>query len=212
MGCALQGSGERNHRRLQFGQFEADLEKQQLYKRGLPLRLENLPFRLLVALLERPGSAVSREELRLRLWPDGIHVDFDEGLNTAVRKLRHALEDSADTPLFIETVPRKGYMLIAPVAEARSSTGVETDPQLMSARGNGNGFGVDVRPAPTTFAISLFLGCCHHVAGSRLASSCSRSGPRLRRRTGLRLRLSAPFVDAIHCARTVIGDPASRSD
>src|ERR1700719_1866024 len=116
VGCTLQGGGEHKQPRLQFGQFEADLEKQQLYKRGLPVRLENLAFLVLAALLERPGSPVSREELRLRLWPNGTHVDFDEGLNTAVRKLRHALGDSADSPLFIETVPRKGYILIARAA------------------------------------------------------------------------------------------------
>jgi DNA-binding winged helix-turn-helix (wHTH) protein/Tol biopolymer transport system component len=148
VGCTLQGGGERKQPRLQFGQFEADLEKQQLYKRGLPVRLENLPFLVLAALLERPGSPVSREELRLRLWPNGTHVDFDEGLNTAVRKLRHALGDSADSPLFIETVPRKGYILIAPVAEASASPDVENVQHLGPGNNSGNGIAVEVRPTP----------------------------------------------------------------
>jgi DNA-binding winged helix-turn-helix (wHTH) protein len=150
VGCALQGGSERKHPRLQFGQFEADLEKQQLYKRGLPVRLENLPFLVLAALLERPGAAVSREELRARLWPNGTHVDFDEGLNTAVRKLRHALGDSADAPLFIETVPRKGYILIAPVAEASALFDIENDQHLLPSNDSGNGVAVDVRPTPTS--------------------------------------------------------------
>jgi DNA-binding winged helix-turn-helix (wHTH) protein len=146
VGCALQGGSGRKHPRLQFGQFEADLENQQLYKRGLPVRLENLPFLVLAALLERPGSAVSREELRARLWPNGTHVDFDEGLNTAVRKLRHALGDSADSPLFIETVPRKGYILIAPVAEASALSDIENDQHLLPDNNSGNGVAVEVRP------------------------------------------------------------------
>lgn len=150
VGCALQGGSERKHLRLQFGQFVADLENQQLYKRGLPVRLEKLPFLVLTALLERPGNAVSREELRARLWPNGTHVDFDEGLNTAVRKLRHALGDSADTPLFVETIPRKGYVLIAPVAEASALSDVENDQHLLSGNNGGDGAAVDVRRTPTS--------------------------------------------------------------
>ena len=150
VGCALQGGSEHKHLRLQFGQFEADLENQQLYKRGLPVRLENLPFLVLTALLERPGSAVSREELRARLWPNGTHVDFDEGLNTAVRKLRHALGDSADAPLFIETIPRKGYILIAPVAEASALSDIENDQHLLPDNNSGNGVVIDLRPTLTS--------------------------------------------------------------
>ena len=127
-------SSSKNLPRVRFGQFEADLANEKLYKRGLPVRLENLPFCVLAALLEHPGSLVTREELRARLWPDGTHVDFDEGLNTAVKKLRYALGDSSDTPLFIETIPRKGYILVAPVSEAKQSA--------ESAPGNGRPHGV----------------------------------------------------------------------
>ncbi len=104
-----------NRIRFRFGQFEADLSEGKLFKRGVLVRLENRPFQVLAALLERPGDLVTREELYARLWPAGTYVDFDEGLNTAVRKLRHALRDSADTPILIETVPRKGYRFIAPL-------------------------------------------------------------------------------------------------
>lgn len=102
--------------RVRLGQFEADLSAGKLFKRGIVVRLENEPFQVLAALLERPGDLVTREELYARLWPPGTYVDFDEGLNTAIRKLRYALRDSAKTPFLIETVPRKGYRFIAPLA------------------------------------------------------------------------------------------------
>ena len=101
--------------RLRFGQFELDRVEEKLLKRGLPVRLENQPLQILATLLERPGELVNREELCTRLWPDGTHVDFDEGLNTAIKRLRYALGDSAENPVFIETVPRRGYRFIAPV-------------------------------------------------------------------------------------------------
>lgn len=101
--------------RLRFGQFELDVSGERLLKRGLPVRLENQPFLTLAALLSRPGEIVSREELSSSLWPDGTYVDFDEGLNTAIKKLRYALGDSAESPVFIETVPKRGYRFIAPV-------------------------------------------------------------------------------------------------
>ena len=78
-------------------------------------RLADQPLALLTALLERPGEMVSREELRLRLWPEGTFVDFDHGLNSAVSRLREALKDSANTPRFVETIPRRGYRLLVPV-------------------------------------------------------------------------------------------------
>ncbi len=88
-----------------------------LFNRGVPVRIENQPFQILVALLERPGEVIGREELRTRLWPDGTYVDFDEGVNTAISKLRYALRDSAETPVFVETVPRRGYRFLAPVSD-----------------------------------------------------------------------------------------------
>jgi Tol biopolymer transport system component/DNA-binding winged helix-turn-helix (wHTH) protein len=101
---------------VRFGQFELDLSEERLFKKGLPVRLENQPFQILAALVNYPGEMVSREELCANLWPDGTYVDFDEGLNTAIKKLRFALGDSAERPVFIETVPRRGYRFIAPVS------------------------------------------------------------------------------------------------
>src|SRR5713226_4080262 len=102
-------------RRLGFGLFEADLSARELYKRGLPVPLQDQPFQILTVLLERPGEVVTREELRKKLWPGDTFVDFDEGLNTAIKKLRYALGDSPDNPTFVVTIPRRGYRFIAPV-------------------------------------------------------------------------------------------------
>ena len=104
--------------RIRFGQFEADLSQGKLLKRGVVVRLEHRPFQVLASLLESPGNVVTREELKSRLWPSGTYVDFDEGLNTAVRKLRAALGDSSESPVFVETVPRRGYIFVAPVEYA----------------------------------------------------------------------------------------------
>ena len=120
--------------RLRFGQLELDLSQEKLLRRGLPVRLGNQPLRILATLLEHPGEVVSREELRARLWPDGTYVDFDEGLNTAIKTLRYALGDTADNPTFIETVPRRGYRFIAPVQvsplEADARKPVDAPPAL----------------------------------------------------------------------------------
>jgi DNA-binding winged helix-turn-helix (wHTH) protein/Tol biopolymer transport system component len=104
-----------NRRAVSFGQFKLDLSEGRLLKKDLPVRLENQPLQILATLLEHPDEIVSREELCTRLWPDGTYVDFDEGLNTAIKKLRYVLGDSADNPTFIETIPRRGYRFIAPV-------------------------------------------------------------------------------------------------
>ena len=98
-----------------FGSFELDLATGELRKSGVRIKLQEQPFQVLRALVERPGEVVTREELRERLWPGDTFVEFDDGLNTAVRKIRQALGDSADNPRFVETLPRRGYRFIAPV-------------------------------------------------------------------------------------------------
>jgi len=99
-----------------FGSFEADLHERKLTKMGGRISLQDQPFRILALLLERPGQLVTREEIRQKLWPRDVFVNFDAALNTAVRKLRDVLNDSADNPRFVETVPRQGYRFVAPVA------------------------------------------------------------------------------------------------
>src|SRR5208282_107481 len=98
-----------------FGAFELDLRSGELRKKGVRIRLQEQPFEVLTVLLQRPGEVVTREELRSAIWPADTFVDFDNSLNTAINKLREALGDSADSPRFIETLPRRGYRFIAPV-------------------------------------------------------------------------------------------------
>ena len=105
---------------LRFGVFELDPAQGELRREGVKVRLQDQPLRLLQVLLERPGEIVTREELRERLWPKEF-VDFDHGLNTAIRKLRAALDDTADSPRYIETLARRGYRFIAPVSPAVAS-------------------------------------------------------------------------------------------
>lgn len=99
-----------------FGSFEFDQQIGELRKHGLRIKLQQKPMQVLAILLEKPGSIVSREELQRRLWPDGIFVDFDHSLNTAIKKLRDAVGDTAVTPRYIATVDRQGYRFVAPVS------------------------------------------------------------------------------------------------
>jgi TolB-like protein/DNA-binding winged helix-turn-helix (wHTH) protein/Tfp pilus assembly protein PilF len=100
---------------LRFGPFQVDLASGELHKHGVRLRLQEQPFQILVMLLENPGEVVTRDELRNKLWSADTFVDFDVGLNNAVLRLRNVLGDSADSPRFIETLPRRGYRFIAQV-------------------------------------------------------------------------------------------------
>jgi Tol biopolymer transport system component/DNA-binding winged helix-turn-helix (wHTH) protein len=102
-------------RTVRFGVFEVDLDRAELRKQGLRVRLQEQPFQVLAALLSSPGEVVTREELIQRLWPDGTVVDFDRGLNAAVTRLRQALSDSAESPRYVETVARRGYRFVGPV-------------------------------------------------------------------------------------------------
>src|SRR5215471_17301679 len=97
-----------------FATFELDLQAQELRKAGLRLKLTGQPFQVLVILLERPGTVVTREELQKRLWPDTF-VDVDHNLNTAINKIREALGDSSENPRFVETLPRRGYRFIGSI-------------------------------------------------------------------------------------------------
>src|SRR5437016_14292617 len=116
------------HSRIaRFGIFEVDLQARELRKAGLKIRLHYQPFQVLIALIERPGEVVTREELRKRIWPGGTFVDFDSGLNTAVNRLREALGDSAENPRFVETLSRRGYRFLAPVEDRanKEAAGIE---------------------------------------------------------------------------------------
>src|SRR5580692_12642039 len=98
-----------------FGAFVLDPGSGELRRNGAKLKLQEQPFQVLLKLLENPGNLVTREELHSTLWPADTFVDFDTGLNSAIRKLREVLGDSADEPRYIESLPRRGYRLIVPV-------------------------------------------------------------------------------------------------
>ena len=102
-------------RKTHFGAYELDLRSGELYKHGIRIKLQDQPFKILALLLERAGDVVTREELRQKLWPADTFVDFDTGLNSAIKKLRDVLADSAEEPRYIETLPRRGYRFIAHV-------------------------------------------------------------------------------------------------
>lgn len=116
-----------NSKIARFGVFELDLSAGELRKNGVKLRLQEQPFRFLAILLEHAGNVVTREELRRQLWPSDTFVDFDHSLNTAVNKVREALDDSASSPRYVETLARRGYRFIAPVQPPIQN---ELDPEL----------------------------------------------------------------------------------
>ena len=107
---------------VRFGVFEFAVETGDLWKAGHRIRLPEQPRQVLLMLVARPGELVTREEVRAALWPDDTFVDFDAGLNVVVNKIRHVLDDSASSPRYIETLPRRGYRFIAPVESVAPRT------------------------------------------------------------------------------------------
>src|SRR5437764_2913486 len=102
-------------RYLRFGPFQIDLQREELFKEGSRVRIPSKVFQVLLALVERPGEIVTRDDLRARLWPGGTFVNYDANVNTTVNKLRLALGDSPDQPMYVETVPRQGYCFVGSV-------------------------------------------------------------------------------------------------
>lgn len=113
--CTEGASPEWPARYARFGKFHADLAKAELYEAGKRRKSQAKVFQALLVLLSRPGDIVTREEVRKRLWPDAVQVNFDANVNTAMNKLRILLGDSREGPVYIETVPRRGYSFIAAV-------------------------------------------------------------------------------------------------
>lgn len=102
-------------KRYRFGAFEADAATGELRRQGVRVRIHAQPFQVLMMLVERPGEVVTREEISKELWPDGTFVDYEQGVNSAVNRVREALGDKANSPRFVETLARKGYRFVAPV-------------------------------------------------------------------------------------------------
>jgi DNA-binding winged helix-turn-helix (wHTH) protein len=119
-----------------FGVFELFSATGELRKHGLRLKLQDQPVRILILLLEHAGEIVTREQIQKRLWADDVHVDYENAINSAVRKIREALTDTSDNPRFVETVARRGYRFIAPVGRVRTGAVVpevvtEVMPEVM---------------------------------------------------------------------------------
>ena len=120
------GSG----RLVRFGEFEIDERAGELRKEGIKVRLQEQPLQILQILLEHPGEVVTREELRKRVWPTDTFVDFDHGINNAVKRLREALSDTAETPRYIETLPRRGYRFLHAAATTSPNVSIAVLPFL----------------------------------------------------------------------------------
>ncbi len=109
-------------RLIQFGVFELDMDAAELHKQGVKVKLQDQPFKVLQILLEKPGQIVTRNELRARVWPANTYVEFDQGLYSAMGRLRETLGDSSESPRFVETLPRRGYRFIAPITASAALT------------------------------------------------------------------------------------------
>jgi len=150
-------------RLVRFGTFEVDLAAGELRKNGVRLKLTGQPFQVLAVLLERPGEVITREELQKRLWPDTF-VDVDHNLNTAINKIREVLGDSAESPRFVETLPRRGYRFVAPV-EGRHAADLPSDLGPPVARPLWR------RPTSIGFVLLVFLVCAGVVIYKRAHSA-----------------------------------------
>jgi TolB-like protein/DNA-binding winged helix-turn-helix (wHTH) protein/Tfp pilus assembly protein PilF len=166
-------------RRFCFDVFELDLRAGELRKRGVKLHLQGQPLQVLAALLNRPGDVVTRDELRAEIWTADTFVDFDHSLHNAIARVREVLGDSADTPRYIETLPRRGYRFIAPV------TGVEIEPPRPTTQsGQSSEAPVGVRPNKLRAALALtllgFLAIGSVLWLLRTTSRRTAAAPRLR--------------------------------
>ena len=180
---------------VRFGVFEADLRAGELHKQGLRVKLQPQPFQILTILLEHAGELVTREELRRKLWPSGVFVDFEHSLNSSVKKLREALGEDAGTPRYIETLPRRGYRFVGTVAPvelvqpALPAAAVPAIPFTPTEAGVETGPGPAARPAeaPPSAPDAVAAGVVELPVGS----------PRRRRAVAMRLAAVAAASAAL---------------
>jgi len=145
---------------FRFGAYELDSRTRELRKNGMRIRCQEQPLQVLVSLLERPGELLTREELRQRVWPEDTFVDFDHALTTAVKKIRLALNDEADAPRYLETVPRHGYRFIAPVQTETVEMSRHDEPDAVDV-----GLGPPDRPLINRRVVLMAAGMIALVAG-----------------------------------------------
>src|SRR5262245_35173665 len=113
---------------VRFGAFELDQDARELTRDGVKIRLQEQPFQVLQILLEHPGKLVTREELKKRIWPSDTFVDFDHGINNAIKRLREALADTTETPRYVETLARRGYRFLHPLGTAITGASIAVLP------------------------------------------------------------------------------------
>jgi cholera toxin transcriptional activator len=165
---------------IRFAEYEADLRSGELRRQGHRLKLQEMPFQVLAALLSRPGELVTREELRQSLWPADTFVDFEHGLNTAINKVRDVLRDSANNPRFIETLPRRGYRFIGPVESKNSAPSSELEMRAPSLQADKSELPTAPRSASRTLLLLIQLGylasyiaALHHLIWVRMLARFS---------------------------------------
>jgi DNA-binding winged helix-turn-helix (wHTH) protein len=145
-------------RYIRLGPFQIDQQRQEITKNGEKLRLQGKVYRVLMTLLEKPGEVVTREELRQRLWPAETYVNYDANVNTTVNKLRLALGDSSEKPIYIETIPRKGYcLLVQPEISATPTTASVSisEPRDLPVKRFENG---DAKPHTSIWNVVAIIG------------------------------------------------------
>jgi DNA-binding winged helix-turn-helix (wHTH) protein len=204
---------------LRFEDYTLDLRAGELYKSGHKIRLQEQPFQILTMLLQHAGEVVTREELRHELWPENTFVDFEHGLNTAIKKLRQALHEEADNPRLVETLPRRGYRFTGSVQEG--STPAPSPPRSPIATGRGmvgGIFGVYDRGGATlvclpvdeaTLAEKEKLEAADDSLGFSLLSASERL---LLVRTGTRVRvLEARSANSCYEVRILEGEHMAKT-
>src|SRR6266851_3767908 len=173
-------------RRVRFGAFDVDLRACELHKHGLKIKLQDQPFQVLALLLQQPGEMVSREELREKLWRADTFVDFDVGLNNAIKRLRDALGDSAESPRYIETLPRRGYRFIASVEDAIPAVASEPLPSNSTGQAEAASVAKPAEDAPAAAKTGLrprsLWGLALAAAAAGLALLFALNLPSLRHR------------------------------
>jgi DNA-binding winged helix-turn-helix (wHTH) protein len=159
-------------RYIRLGPFQIDQQRQEITKNGEKLKLQGKVYRVLMTLLEKPGEVVTREELRQRLWPAETYVNYDANVNTTVNKLRLALGDSSDKPIYIETIPRKGYcLLVRPEISAAPdiTSGAVSEPRDLTAKFSAND---DAKPNRAMWNVATIVGLL--LAGILLGAGLTR--------------------------------------
>lgn len=160
------------HRLLRFGVFELNLDTEELRKEGISLKLGPQPFRVLAMLAERSGQILGREEIRQELWGEQTYVDFEHGLNQCIKQIRNALNDNSSRPLYVETIPRKGYRFLAPVTSKNiavepkvtaSTSGPQTTPTARSANAASDPYGASVAKAVAVAQATTPEGAPHEL-------------------------------------------------